>query len=81
MVVVGGGISGLAAARVLINNGYRVTLLEANDRLGGRIWTDKTLFSYGGVGMSEQFILKFLKPDQNTVVFSSNFNAMIYYWL
>lgn len=29
MVVIGGGVSGLKAALDLANNGYRVTLLEA----------------------------------------------------
>jgi oxygen-dependent protoporphyrinogen oxidase len=36
-VVVGGGISGLAAARRLSTDGLRVLLLEASPRLGGKI--------------------------------------------
>ncbi|OYO18310.1 isorenieratene synthase [Enemella dayhoffiae] len=35
--VVGGGIAGLAAATVLAERGVRVTLFEADDRLGGRV--------------------------------------------
>jgi oxygen-dependent protoporphyrinogen oxidase len=37
VVVVGGGISGLAAAHRLSTSGVRVTVLEASDRLGGKL--------------------------------------------
>ena len=37
VVVVGGGIAGLAAAHRLLDSGVRVTLLEATDRLGGKL--------------------------------------------
>ena len=40
VVVVGGGAAGLAAARVLAGAGLDALLLEAADRLGGRIATD-----------------------------------------
>ncbi|MGW1496289.1 protoporphyrinogen oxidase [Streptomyces sp. NPDC002402] len=39
VVVVGGGIAGLAAAHRLLDSGVRVTLLEATDRLGGKLET------------------------------------------
>jgi Fe-S oxidoreductase len=35
--VLGGGLRGLAAANGLARKGYRVTILEATDRLGGRL--------------------------------------------
>jgi squalene-associated FAD-dependent desaturase len=36
VVIIGGGLAGLAAAVALAPHGYRVTLLESRDRLGGR---------------------------------------------
>jgi monoamine oxidase len=38
-VVLGAGIAGLVAAYELQRAGYRVTVLEARDRVGGRVWT------------------------------------------
>ncbi|KAL2157653.1 hypothetical protein VTH06DRAFT_5134 [Thermothelomyces fergusii] len=35
--IVGAGFAGLRCADVLLRNGFRVTILEARDRLGGRI--------------------------------------------
>jgi choline dehydrogenase-like flavoprotein len=38
-VVVVHGIAGLAAARRLADEGVRVTVLEARERIGGQVWT------------------------------------------
>ena len=38
--IIGGGISGLIAARVLEEHGLSGTIIEATDRLGGRVKTD-----------------------------------------
>ena len=43
VVVVGAGMAGLAAARRLADAGVAVTVLEARNRIGGRIWTDASL--------------------------------------
>ncbi|PHR94720.1 MAG: oxidoreductase [Leeuwenhoekiella sp.] len=38
--IVGAGVSGLVAARVLENHGYSPVVIEASDRVGGRVKTD-----------------------------------------
>src|SRR3569833_3074485 len=39
VVILGAGIAGLVSAYELREAGYRVTILEARDRIGGRSWT------------------------------------------
>ena len=41
VVVVGAGAAGVAAARALVDEGFEVIVLEARDRVGGRVWTDQ----------------------------------------
>lgn len=41
-VVVGAGMAGLTCARMLTDAGRRVVVLEARDRIGGRMSTDRT---------------------------------------
>jgi len=43
VLVIGAGASGLAAARTLHDAGFEVTVVEARERIGGRIWTDESL--------------------------------------
>jgi monoamine oxidase len=39
VIVIGAGVAGLTAARLLGEAGRRVLLLEARSRIGGRVWT------------------------------------------
>jgi monoamine oxidase len=41
VVVVGAGLAGLAAASTLDERGIDVVVIEARDRLGGRVWSDE----------------------------------------
>ncbi|MFT4135211.1 flavin monoamine oxidase family protein [Microbacterium sp.] len=40
-IVVGAGVAGLTAARLLADAGRRVVVVEARDRVGGRVWTER----------------------------------------
>lgn len=43
VAIIGAGMSGLAAAHQLAADHTRVTVFEARDRIGGRVWTDTRL--------------------------------------
>ncbi|KAF2324655.1 hypothetical protein GH714_015946 [Hevea brasiliensis] len=45
IIVVGAGPAGLTAARHLHRQGFSVTLIEARNRIGGRVYTDRSSLS------------------------------------
>ena len=55
IVIVGAGIAGLTAGLLLKEAGHRATILEAHNRLGGRIYTYRGFAgaTHGGFGGNE----------------------------
>jgi len=62
VVVIGAGFAGLRAAHLLTRAGVEVTVLEARDRVGGRVWT-------GGFGPHTRFErgAEFVLPGNTTL--------------
>ncbi len=52
VIVIGAGIAGLTAARLLHDTGFPVTVLEARNRIGGRIWTARQMGVQSELGAS-----------------------------
>jgi putrescine oxidase len=62
VVIVGAGATGLTAATQLQRAGYSVIVLEARDRVGGRLWTNLVegqMFELGG---------QWVSPDQTALL-------------
>lgn len=62
VVIVGGGAAGLTAATELVRAGRSVVVLEARDRVGGRLWTgevDGAMLEIGG---------QWVSPDQDALI-------------
>jgi monoamine oxidase len=59
-LVLGAGIAGLAAARALADAGQHVVLIEARDRIGGRIFTDRVIARNSGEPVSIELGAEFI---------------------
>jgi monoamine oxidase len=56
VVIIGAGAAGLAAARALAEKGIRATILEARDRIGGRILTARHARSALAIELGAEFL-------------------------
>ncbi len=79
IIIIGAGIAGLAACTRLQEYGFDVTILEARNRCGGRVWIDNTLGVPVGLGagwihgvdenpiaqLAERFHVNMLPLDRN----------------
>jgi len=62
VIIVGAGLSGLAAANTLVSKGYSVIVLEARNRVSGRAWTKP--YPGAWIDMGAQYI----GPGQNNIL-------------
>ena len=56
VVVIGAGVAGLACAQALCQAGLRVRILEARNRIGGRVWTVHPSLTNAPVELGAEFI-------------------------
>ncbi|HXY77298.1 MAG TPA: FAD-dependent oxidoreductase, partial [Candidatus Acidoferrales bacterium] len=56
VVVIGAGVAGLACAQALCQAGLRVRILEARNRIGGRVWTLHPSLINAPVELGAEFI-------------------------
>lgn len=64
LIVVGAGIAGISAARTATAFGANVLVLEAQNRIGGRAYTDTTTFSEIGFDLGAQFFQACLSGNE-----------------
>lgn len=54
ILIIGGGLSGFSAATKLMENGFEITILEAEDRIGGRVHS--VAHSSGFIDLGAQWV-------------------------
>lgn len=86
IVILGAGFSGLAAGKMLKENGYDVTILEARNRIGGRVFShtidekDNIVVELGAewIGKSHLRLLALCK-ELNIELINNQFNDRLIY--
>lgn len=83
-LVIGAGIAGLAAARRLSDHGFSVVVLESRQRIGGRVWTDRswgTPIELGASWLEQEDVnpLKLLANQSKLELTPSNLESMALY--
>lgn len=85
ILIIGAGIAGLAAAQLLQSYGYTVMVVEARERIGGRIWTmhdgDHVAFDLGAqwiVGTQDNPVLELAQRWQVETLQTDWFSAVLY---
>jgi monoamine oxidase len=56
VIVIGAGVAGLMAARELLQAGRSVVVLEARDRVGGRVWTRRETGLPAPIELGAEFV-------------------------
>ena len=79
VIIIGGGAAGLSAARRLTAQGKRGTLLEARDRLGGRIHTIQDPNTNLALELGAEFIHG-VPPETWEIVRAANLRLKILPW-
>lgn len=75
IIVIGAGISGLAAAKKLQDKGFNVTVLEAQEKVGGRLRTNRSL----GINFDEGQVGYMVPAKPNHYLSPGSWNEHIYY--
>lgn len=90
VIVIGAGVSGLSGAKILVENGIDVLVLEARNRVGGRTWTVQNdqvgWVDLGGayIGRTQNHLLRLIKEydlkmypvnEKQKLVYKNGFNG------